>query len=58
MTLASQGWIVHGHFRHCGRSWTIVQYQGSFYARDDQENDTGPYSTVEEARDWIKDIQP
>lgn len=42
---------------HNGRKWKVVRIQGSWFARDDRQNDTGPYSTPEEAIDWVKAIR-
>lgn len=44
-------------FTHNGREWTIVIVGGSFFAREDHGNDTGPYSTAEQARGWVEAIR-
>lgn len=43
-------------FTHNGRTWSVVLLSGSYYARDDRGNDTGPYSTVREAEEWVRGI--
>jgi hypothetical protein len=47
-------------FEHNGRYWRVVSLAGSgqFFARDDADNDTGPYSTWQQARDWVLEIAP
>ena len=43
-------------FRHNDRLWEAVKNGGSWFARDDHGNDTGPYATAEQAIDWITAI--
>lgn len=47
-------------FLHLGRNWQVVRLNsnGSYFARDGRECDTGPYSTAEEAEQWVRDIRP
>lgn len=45
-------------FAHSGRLWHVAKYRGSFFARDDQEGDTGPFSTPDEAEEWVRAIRP
>jgi hypothetical protein len=40
--------------QHNGRRWWVVKINGSFFARDDNAMDTGPYSTPAKAVDWIE----
>lgn len=45
-------------FTHLGRVWEAVLIGKSWFARDPQGNDTGPYSTWREAFDWVTAIRP
>jgi hypothetical protein len=45
-------------FTHIGRKWSVIQIGGSFFARDDQGCDTGPYSTAKPAAEWAGAIRP
>ena len=45
-------------FTHNGRHWEVVEIERSFFARDDRGNDTGPYSTPDQAREWVEAIRP
>lgn len=42
---------------HNGRNWLIVRIGDSWFARQGG-SDVGPYSTVEQAADWIRGIRP
>ena len=42
--------------RHNGHFWSIMQINGSYFARCDG-SDTGPYSTALQAEEWIKEIR-
>lgn len=43
--------LVHG-----GELWHIVKINGSYFARC-RDSDTGPYSTVRQAEDWIMAVK-
>lgn len=43
---------------HNGRVWRVFCIDGSYYARDDAMSDTGPYTTIKQAEDWIRSIKP
>lgn len=45
------------HFQHNGQPWQVVKINRSYYARS-RGSDTGPYSTREQARDWVLAISP
>lgn len=45
-------------FNHNGRVWRVVYVAGHYFAKDDRDNLTGPYSTVEEAEAWVWAIAP
>jgi hypothetical protein len=42
---------------HCGRLWGIHKVRDSWFVRDHRGNDTGPYSTSEQAEEWVRAIQ-
>jgi hypothetical protein len=44
-------------FRHNDRLWEAVKIGDQWFARDDRQNDTGPYTTADEAIDWVKAIR-
>lgn len=58
----------HEHIKglmHNGRRWDVVRISGSYFARcyghgeyAGKPSDTGPYSTREQAEDFIKAIRP
>lgn len=50
--------MIKSRFNHNGRVWRVVYVAGRYFAKDDREQLTGPYSTVAEAEDWIKAIKP
>lgn len=47
---------------HLGESWQIIRIKNSYYSRyitkHDAFSDTGPFSTAEEAEDFITNIKP
>jgi hypothetical protein len=43
---------------HLGRDWILLPEGGSWWVVDDLEARTGPFSTEEEARDWVLAILP
>jgi len=42
---------------HNGRYWQVIKIKGSYFARCGT-SDTGPYSTAEQAEEFIKAIRP
>ena len=42
---------------HNGRGWYVVLIGNSYFARS-KSSDTGPYSTVEQAEEFIRAIRP
>lgn len=42
---------------HNGNLWHIININGSYFARF-KDSDTGPYSSVAQAEDFIKAIVP
>ena len=45
-------------FLHNARVWQIVWLDGHFFAKDDRDCLTGPYSTAEDAEVWVREIRP
>jgi hypothetical protein len=43
--------------RHNGQFWSIMRINDSYFARCNG-SDVGPYSTVQQAEEWIREIKP
>lgn len=42
---------------HKGQVWRVFCIDGSYYARDSTLSDTGPYTTIKDAEDWIRSVK-
>ncbi len=43
---------------HNGAAWSVVQIGDAFFARDPEGQDTGPYTTADQAREFVEAIAP
>jgi hypothetical protein len=44
---------------HNGRRWRFMEDEHRrWFARDDDDGDTGPFTSLDDARAWVKAIRP
>jgi hypothetical protein len=42
-----------------GRKWRFMEDdRRRWFARDDADSDTGPFSSLDDAREWVEAIRP
>lgn len=49
--------VIVESLEHFGRRWDIVKINESYFARQGR-SDTGPYSSIDQAIDFIRAIRP